>query len=91
MWGLRVLQFLWVEVDGFFKIRLEITPVKIATVSADLDESNQYKMMYWFLFFNKKPQTKGKQNQKNPKENKSWELSVSKKNLAAIKIIWTLN
>lgn len=82
------MRFLWLEVDGFFKIRLEITPVKTAAISADLDESNQYKMMYWFLFFNKKKnKTKGKQNQKNPKENRSRELSVSKKNLAAIKII----
>lgn len=39
-----------VEVDGFLKIRLEITPVKTPAASADLDESNQYKMMYGLYF-----------------------------------------
>lgn len=61
------MRFLWLEVDGFFKIRLEITPVKTAAISADLDESNQYKMMYWFLFFNKKKQNKRKTKPKKPK------------------------
>lgn len=55
MWGFRGLWFLRVEVDGFLKLRLEIAPVKNPALSADLDESNQYKMMYGFLFFNKKP------------------------------------
>jgi len=62
------LWFLRVEVDGFFKIRLEITPVKIHAVSPDLDESNPYKMMYEFLLFNKKNKTKPKQ--KTSKEKK---------------------
>lgn len=70
------MRFLWLEVDGFFKIRLEITPVKTAAVSADLDESNQYKMMYWFLFFNKKPKAKGKQNQKKTQKKTKVESSV---------------
>lgn len=29
------------EVDGFFKTKLEISPVKTPAASADLDESNQ--------------------------------------------------
>lgn len=69
------MRFLWLEVDGFFKIRLEITPVKTAAISADLDESNQYKMMYWFLFFNKK-KTKQKEN-KTKKTQKKTEVESS--------------
>lgn len=70
------MRFLWLEVDGFFKIRLEITPVKTAAISADLDESNQYKMMYWFLFFNKKKKTKQKEN-KTKKTQKKTEVESS--------------
>lgn len=72
MWGLRVLWVSRVDIDGFFKTRLEIIPVKTPAVSANLDKSNQYKMMYGFLFFNKKPTP----NQTKPQKKTGVEGSV---------------